>query len=188
LVATADLAEDSGDPGLQLLLAAEQKGRITTIERGTGGANLRAKLDLLDGDTLHVVLLNNRSSGESLRPKLCIGSEEEVASCRSGDATPPAAGSGEAGSTGEPEAGQGGATEPDSEAGSGGETDDPPDAGEPTKPDAGEPTPAKQSDGGCSAVGVGMPGTSGGSGAGALVCAVGLAVTGARLRRSRRRG
>jgi hypothetical protein len=80
LVAAADVRSS----GLELLVAAEHDGQIGEVKRSSGADALRAELDLQAGDTFHGVLLNTRSTGESLRPSLCIGSASEVASCRKG--------------------------------------------------------------------------------------------------------
>jgi hypothetical protein len=81
LMAAADLL-DNAAPGVELWVAREHAGRIVEREHSMASAALAATLVLEAGDTLHVVLLNTQSAGASLRPRLCIGTASEVASCR----------------------------------------------------------------------------------------------------------
>jgi hypothetical protein len=136
LMAAADLPDDPGQPGLVLLAAAESGGRITALARGADEAGHVAQLDLDAGDVMHVVLLNNRHAGESLRPRLCIGTEQELESCRGDAAVPPSAQ--DAGTAATPSTMREDAATPQPDASSGGEPDEPPDAGAPTRLDAGE--------------------------------------------------
>ena len=80
LMASADLANDPGQPGLLLVAAAESGGRIRTVVRAQDAADHVAKIELRAGDVFHALVLNNRHAGESLRPKLCIGTEQELES------------------------------------------------------------------------------------------------------------
>jgi hypothetical protein len=85
LMAAADLAENDA-PGVELLVAREHEGRIVERARSLAQGSLQAQLALEGGDAFHVVLLNTRSEGESLRPRLCIGTPSEVAGCRASSA------------------------------------------------------------------------------------------------------
>lgn len=104
LMAAADVPSGAASPGLELLVAMERRGVIGEVKHARNAALLQAELALEAGDTFHVVLLNTLSSGESLRPGLCIGTPSEVASCRG---------------TREPDAGMD-EEEPSSESGDGG--------------------------------------------------------------------
>jgi hypothetical protein len=81
LMAAAPLTgDDAGSgPGLALTLALERDGRIIDVVHGS---NDGAQLEVKTGDVFHVVVLNMRDQGESLRPALCIGSESGLAACR----------------------------------------------------------------------------------------------------------
>jgi len=75
---------------LGLLLAREHAGRIELVQRAQrSGPSLTASLELAAGDVLHVAVYNTNAAGSSLRPDLCIGTPQDVASCRAahGDTT-----------------------------------------------------------------------------------------------------
>jgi uncharacterized protein (TIGR03382 family) len=76
--------------GLGLLVAREHAGQIDMLQRAQRSGNaLNVSLQLAAGDTMHVVVYNTRSEGNSLRPDVCVGTSAEVATCRAahGDST-----------------------------------------------------------------------------------------------------
>lgn len=96
-LSAAALLQDAD--GLALVVAREHEGRIDLVQRAErSGPALAASLQLAAGDTLHAAVYNTRSEGNSLRPDVCVGTAEEVTSCRAahgdGSARAPAAGSG----------------------------------------------------------------------------------------------
>jgi MYXO-CTERM domain-containing protein len=69
--------------GLGLLIAREHLGRIDVVQRGQRSEKgISASLALEAGDVLHAVVYNTRSSGNSLRPDVCVGTAADVMACR----------------------------------------------------------------------------------------------------------
>jgi hypothetical protein len=68
--------------GLRLILAIETRGKIHTLETASVAESDSIALDVGTGDTIHAVLLNTLLRGESLRPGVCLGSEDQVGACR----------------------------------------------------------------------------------------------------------
>jgi hypothetical protein len=105
LVAPPDQPEQLD--GLTLLLATRQGSRIGEVVRVEDVAEGAAPIDTGDADRLLVIAVNTLQKGESRRPTLCIGAEDEVATCRAAAQGEPAsaasagAGGGSAGAGGD---------------------------------------------------------------------------------------
>lgn len=82
-------AEEPGDLEALRIFAVARKGEATL--GGVQGVDLaEARLDLAVGDADSVVIgiVNRAMGGESRRPIVCIGSEEEVAACKAASQPP----------------------------------------------------------------------------------------------------
>ncbi|WP_437671988.1 MXAN_6640 family putative metalloprotease [Sorangium sp. So ce131] len=84
---TAALAAPPGDPaqhdGLALLLAARRRGGVYgEVVRAADVAAGAAVVDTEGAEDLVVIAVNALQAGDSRKPTLCIGTAEEVASCR----------------------------------------------------------------------------------------------------------
>jgi hypothetical protein len=86
--ARAELPDDNGSSDLQLMIAVEHAGRITTVEHADSGSLLELAVKLERGDTGHVVLYNTADTGNSIRPDLCIATESTRKLCTESNAGP----------------------------------------------------------------------------------------------------
>jgi hypothetical protein len=67
--------------GLRVMLAREANARIIELASLEHGKSALHMDDVEAGDTVHLVLLNTRLSGESARPAICLGDPTELAAC-----------------------------------------------------------------------------------------------------------
>ena len=81
--AIATLPDDASAGPLGLMIAVEHHGRLTRVERAAPAVRREVQVELADGDTAHVVLYNTAAEGSSLRPDLCIATEDTLARCSS---------------------------------------------------------------------------------------------------------
>jgi hypothetical protein len=81
--AKADLSDDKGVEDLQLMIAVEHAGNITTVEHAEPAQQRELEAKLEAGDTAHIVLFNAAHSGGSIRPDLCITTASSKDGCTS---------------------------------------------------------------------------------------------------------
>jgi hypothetical protein len=67
--------------GLGVMLAREANARIVELARMEHDQSVLQLLGAQEGDTVHLVLLNTRLTGESARPAICMGDPAALATC-----------------------------------------------------------------------------------------------------------
>jgi hypothetical protein len=95
---TAALVAPESDPeattGLTLLAAVDRAGAYVSVHTFADIAAGSETVDTSGADRLVIVIVNGATGGDSKRPHLCIGSADEVASCRAALGTTTSSGAG----------------------------------------------------------------------------------------------
>jgi hypothetical protein len=81
VIAKAELSDDKGVADLQLMIAVEHSGDITSVEHAEPMKSRELEVELGAGDTAHIVLFNTAHSGGSIRPDLCIATQSTQKLC-----------------------------------------------------------------------------------------------------------
>lgn len=89
IVAELVSSEPKALEGLRIFGVARKEGAKVAGIQGIDPAEGRLELAVGEADSLVIGIVNRAMSGESRRPIICIGSEEEVASCKSASPSPP---------------------------------------------------------------------------------------------------
>jgi len=81
------LRSDASLDGLRLVLARASGDRIEEIELADAGAATAVTLAAANsGEVIYAALINTRTSGESVRPDVCLGAPEDLDRCGGADA------------------------------------------------------------------------------------------------------
>jgi MYXO-CTERM domain-containing protein len=79
--AKASLPDDTGLDDLQLTIAVERAGEITSVEHAEPQRLRELEVQLEAGDTAHIILYNTANAGGSVRPDLCIATKSTQDTC-----------------------------------------------------------------------------------------------------------